>query len=236
MAEQIKERPILMSQPMVLAILAGQKTQTRRIAPIDGMEITSHANGMTTWIVNFSKPVKGSLGTYSGTRCTVSDAQKIIASQYCAYGSVGMRLWVREAWRAECTYDDVAPRDMAWDEVQIRYEADGAWNDHDAMTASPGRYRHGMHMPRWASRILLEITDVRIQRLHEISESDCWAEGIEFIDGMFDVEIYEMAKRIGVTFEDAKPTFACLWESINGAGSWDANPFVWAISFKRVKP
>lgn len=89
---------------------------------------------------------------------------------------------------------------------------------------------------RWASRLTLEITEVRVERLNDISESDCWSEGIEEIDGMFrNAEIIDMANRIGCCIDDAKPTYACLWESINGPGSWTANPFVWVVSFRRLE-
>jgi hypothetical protein len=92
-------------------------------------------------------------------------------------------------------------------------------------------------MPRWASRILLEIVSVRVERLQDISEKDCWAEGIEAVDGLLDdMKIYEAARRMNRPFEDAAPTYAALWESINGTGSWDANPWVWVVEFRRVTP
>lgn len=232
----MRERPILFSGPMVRAILAGTKTQTRRVSLIDDFETNSHADGMTTWRVNFSKAVKGVLGSYSGTHCSEAEAQRIIASQFCPYGSVGERLWVRETHA-------IVPRTAyrCSDGVQQVLRPD---DDHDAAIFREGwersaggiRWRPSIHMPRWASRIRLEITDVRVQRLQEISEDDCAAEGVLEIDGQLPNEaIYEMARRQRTTFEDLRPSFGALWESINGAGCWDANPWVWAISFQRVE-
>lgn len=90
-------------------------------------------------------------------------------------------------------------------------------------------------MPRAASRINLEVTSVRVERLQDISESDCWAEGIEEVMHDFDdAAQIDMANRLGCRIEDAKPLYALLWEQINGKGSWDANPWVWVLDFKHV--
>lgn len=100
-----------------------------------------------------------------------------------------------------------------------------------------GREPAPFNMPRWASRILLEIVSVRVERLQDISEDDCWAEGIDAVDGALDdMAILDLAKRMNRSCHDAAPTYAALWESINGAGSWDANPWVWVVEFKRVTP
>ncbi len=90
-------------------------------------------------------------------------------------------------------------------------------------------------MPRWASRITLEITGVRVERLQDISEADCWAEGVEQVMHDFTKESQiDMAYRLGLCIDDAKPLYAQLWESINGPGSWEANPWVWVVEFKGV--
>jgi hypothetical protein len=141
----------------------------------------------------------------------------------CPYGQPGDRLWVRE------THSFVPDSDEPAGCSQVLYAASG-----DGPYA---KWRPSIHMPRWASRILLEITGVRVERLQDISEDDCWAEGIDACDGLLDdMAIYEMARRMNRQFEEAAPTYAALWESINGAGSWGANPWVWVIEFKRVAP
>ena len=99
------------------------------------------------------------------------------------------------------------------------------------------RWTPSIHMPRAASRIDLQVTDVRVERLQDISEADCWAEGIEQVMDSFDNDAhFAMANRLGVSVEDAKPLFALLWESINGPGSWDANPWLWVVTFRRIQP
>lgn len=91
-----------------------------------------------------------------------------------------------------------------------------------------------IHMPRWASRITLEVTGVRVERLHAITEDDAKAEGVEAVDGMYDAaDLCRAAKRAGRSAEDARGWFAWLWSEINGAESWDANPFVWVVEFRR---
>jgi len=136
----------------------------------------------------------------------------------CPFGEVGDRIWVRE------TFGDCG--------VRLVYRAD---ND-DGAKCKVERWTPSIHMPRWASRILLEITNVRVERLNSISEEDCWAEGIEAVDGLFEnTEIIDMARKIGCCVEDSKPMFALLWQSIYGADSWQANPWVWVIEFKRIE-
>ena len=91
-------------------------------------------------------------------------------------------------------------------------------------------------MPRLASRITLKVTAVRVERLNDITEADCWAEGVLEIDGQFsNHEIVDMAARLHLSIEDARVQYALLWESIYGAGSWDKNPWVWVIEFKRME-
>lgn len=231
----MRERPILFSGAMVRAILAGTKTQTRRVSLIDDFETTSHPDGITTWRVNFSKAVKGVLGSYSGTHCTDAEAQRIIASQFCPYGSVGDRLWVRETHA-------IVPRTAyrCSDGVQQTLRPD---DEHDAAIYREGwerstggiRWRPSIHMPRWASRILLEITDVRVERLKELTAVDADAEGVR--REVTDLGRLYFGPDAGANdwTRDPCEAFSELWESINGAGSWDANPWIWAISFRRIE-
>jgi hypothetical protein len=140
----------------------------------------------------------------------------------CPYGKPGDRLWVREAWRALSKYDDWAP-------VRIPSDADIQCVADYPILPWDSRLRSSLHMPRWASRITLEITDVRVQRLQDITEEDAIAEGAPRC--VMDDE--------GKFYESTKGTHRCgfagLWAHINGADSWEANPFVWVLSFQRIE-
>jgi hypothetical protein len=213
----MKERPILFSGAMVRALLASSKTQTRRAVRLP------HANPLGQW-----EPTTfgGADGGRTATGETIPEQGGIWHTRTgdslaCPYGQPGDRLWVREAWART----RVAQAMAEW----IVYR------EGDNRTDYGGPWKPSIHMPRAASRILLEIVSVRVERLQDISESDCWAEGTEVVDGSVDdLAIIDLAKRMGRSFEDAAPTYAALWESINGAGSWDANPWVWVVEFKRV--
>lgn len=185
----MKERPILFSAPMVRALLAGTKTQTRRAF-----------NDKANW--NFIEG-QGDMST-------------------CPYGQPGDRLWVREnGWQRPFR----SARDMregadTWPPYEYDAEPVCCWEDGELKRLGWKR-RPSIHMPRWASRILLEVTAARVERLQEISESDAMAEGV----GALPIETRHATP---------KADFQFLWESINGACSWDANPFVWVVEFKRV--
>lgn len=226
----MKERPILFSAPMVRAVDAGRKTQTRRIASIADLSIKPHSDDMVTWSVSFTKPIKGVLGSYSGGKFSEAQAQRIIASQFCPYGSVGDRLWVREAWRASSAHDDLPPRDIPSGD-RVEYLADG-------VGYLTGRYRHARFMPRWASRIMLEITDVRVQRLQDIAEADAIAEGCKVCSksGTHAGYVFEGTKydRAELCHSHATTAFEIFWGEFIDAASWEANSWVWAISFKRI--
>ncbi|WP_084977333.1 hypothetical protein [Plesiomonas shigelloides] len=203
-----KEKPILFNDDMVRAILSGEKTQSRRMV----------AGVMNDNGIQLKKRTK----TKSGITTHVLDAPK---HGLCPYGNVGDRLWVREAFQCGlCTKTSFAyrathkPEDLE----------DGWWE--------PIKWKPSIHMPRLASRITLKVTAVRVERLNDITEADCWAEGILEIDGQFsNQEIVDMAARLHLSIEDARVQYALLWESIYGAGSWGKNPWVWVIEFKRME-
>lgn len=206
----MKDRPILFSAPMVRAILEGRKTQTRRVVkPVgndEGFVIIDYGNG--GW------PYRSDDG--DSTTHTVKRGGKLYHDETphaCPYGQPGDRLWVREAWATHACFDNIPPRDLTT--RSIHYQADGK--------VETGKYRQAFHMPRWASRILLEVTGVRVERLQDISEADALAEGVTVTPCH-----PRHADRMG------RNTYRDLWESINGPGSWDANPWVWVIEFKRV--
>lgn len=209
----MKTRPILFSAPMVQALLAGTKTQTRRIIKpepyIDGMG-------------NFCA------GGWSYGQEIIGNAPKtaFFAEKKCPYGKLGSLLWVREAWQVWKDFDHLAPRDIP-PGADVRYGADGEEWRWDS------KRRPSMFIPRWASRLTLEIFDVRAQRLQDISEADADAEGVEQLDGIIDeMQLCVLAKKMDIPPTESRAWFAWLWESINGPGSWDANPWIWCVSFR----
>lgn len=213
------ERPIPFSGPMVRAILDGRKTQTRRVlkpqpdslARVDHIE---HVVGTRSFDMHTG-------ARFANGRFQGSERMQMVATPY----ALGDRLWVREAWRSVIGYNDRAPRDIP-EGTPVRFEAD------DEMSSGWiwGRYRPGMFMPRWASRLTLEVTEVRIQRLQDISGEDAIAEGVLSKGAMF---TWPNA-HINSAPATARTAFSMLWCGINGAGSWDENPWVAVYTFKRV--
>jgi hypothetical protein len=198
------ERAMLFNAPMVRALLNGSKTQTRRVAIK-----TSQPDSVFISDYDASEFKIEIENTYSGTRTWTQ----------CPYGVPGDRLWVRETFHR--IHDD-ATREF----VRYGYRADRDWDD---AVWSPS-----IHMPRAASRILLEIVSVRVERLQDISEADAISEGIEPVHGAW--RDYQNKSSINhhPAWSTAIGSYRSLWESINGAGSWDLNPLVWVIEFKRV--
>jgi len=203
---QAKERPILFSAPMVRAILEGRKTVTRRA-------------------VKIQPRTKGDIGSYGQGQPFIRHPDPTKRNPECPYGRPGDRLWVREAWAADAQVDSIAPRDLSQGEP-IMYPADGCVRQTGCAMVSQGRGRPSIHMPRWASRILLEITAVRVERLQDISEDQAEAEGMNFLRHIPDADETITAAQL----------FECLWSSINGDESWTGNPWVWVVEFKRVTP
>lgn len=146
----------------------------------------------------------------------------------CPYGMPGHRLWVRESWRAGALNDPDAPRNLHESTTPIHYNADGSTH------YGFGKARRSIKMPRWASRITLEVTGVRVERLNDISEADALAEGIQRYTGSLRWVRYLDAITGEACHNTAAEAFKALWIGINGQESWDANPWVWAIKFKRI--
>lgn len=140
----------------------------------------------------------------------------------CPKGLPGDRLYVRENYRFSSAHDSLKPSLVPFGDA-VEYFADTT-----AKHYLEGRLRPSIHMPRWASRITLEITGVRVERLNDISEEGAQAEGV---DGE-----KEAVERGATWFDKPRRAYRFLWESINGEGSWDLNPWVWVIEFKRVQP
>lgn len=190
---------------MVRALLAGTKTQTRRI--VKYAEDLVDADG---WPL-----------------CDLSECGAGEVRAACPYGLPGDRLWVREAFMHE-------PADYCWEasvSIPCRPAVTVYRADHDAGESRGAGWKPSIHMPRALSRITLEITGVRVERLHDISEKDARAEGSPCVDEVSGREVlFPDASKCG-TF---KLGYRCVWGQINGPGSWDANPWVWVVEFKRV--
>jgi hypothetical protein len=213
---------------MVRAILDGSKTQTRRVVKPWAVSDLTH------------KPVPADLEYLPDFTCYRST---------CPYGQPGDRLWVREAFRLVRTVPggadgDKIPPSMFLDSTR-KFEADGSTSLPDGWMRVFGKLRPGIHMPRAASRITLEITGVRVERLQDISEVDALTEGALSVrspewdmahwpDWRREFDVAISAGKKPPVGPSPRETFRRLWESINGPGSWDANPCVWVIGFKRV--
>lgn len=239
----MRERPIIFSAPMVRAILDGRKTVTRRVVkPQPSSEL----------LADFAeiRAMRGSNRT---------DAQMLSDCLSCPYGAPGDRLWLREAWQA-LDGNERARR------IMTEPHPSRGWIEYAATVPEgyepPPRWRPSIHMPRWASRITLEIESVRVERLQDISEADAEAEGCEanpypgpWWQGYRDVGNGRLIHQqsIGETPPDwmiepkrmhdhkhldmsAVDAYRALWFQINGLDSWRANPYVWVVTFRRIAP
>lgn len=228
------ERGMIFNGEMVRAILDGRKTQTRRI-----MKIQPEHSGLGLRRVIDSKNGSDD-GKYFWSSSDACGLKARSKSFTCPFGVVGDRIWVRETFQGPLVHEELFEEYRAYPEKfetpeYCEYAADGGvrpeYCDLD------DNLRHGwlpsIHMPRWASRILLEISDVRVERLNAISEEDARAEGI--IDGgclnCGEPEPCGCAN----PEPDATDAFAYLWQSIYGQENWNANPWVWVIEFKRIE-
>lgn len=230
----MKERPILMNGAMVRAVLDGSKTQTRRVMKPQP-EPTPHRPGDYQWPCNAFQ----SMVSVADTRALGAHG---MAGDACPHGGHGHHLWVRE------TFGYVSPDEpqRPLSECSIEYRADlpagstdrpGGWPASECVgdPARP-RWRPSIHMPRTASRILLEIVSVRVERLQDISDADIEAEGID-MDALAEAQDrYDTVAKDGNASGRAtlRTAWRELWESTGG--DWDANEWLWVIEFKRVTP
>lgn len=251
----MKERPILFSGPMVRALLDGTKTQTRRVCkPAQFYSLSA--------VVEVPDPAERGQ-VYNGSHFGDEDGEVQFA---CPYGGRGDRLWVRE------TFTEGWP--LRNDGIVDQFDEDGnqkpkgfyyratnpdlEWCDGGDDCSIPVPWRPSIHMPRTASRINLEVTGVRVERLQALSEADSIAEGITFTDygqrclhtgrGWTEVgncpappHTHQQLPGWGVEpagheqcMHSAQGAYSSLWEQINGPGSWAANPWVWVVEFKRL--
>jgi hypothetical protein len=220
----MKERPILFSGEMVRAILAGRKTQTRRVI-LPQLPLPAQS------------PFEGKDGAWRWTM--TGKVSNIHEERECPYGMPGDQLWVREMW---APHDDSTMQTRDLDEIYYRaddetkYETDMGW-------------KPSIHMPRWVSRITLAVTKVRVERVQGISEADCYAEGIQIpvekvcdkpkpflrISGEYPPSRY--LPENASTAQWLQAHYASLWDSINAARGfgWDQNPWVWVVEFKALE-
>lgn len=250
-----REHPLLMRGPLVVASLAGTKTQTRRLVAAANSTVDGYRTAASVWpYLHFDAgvgrdghirvPVEGEPpgGLHSGV-ATVRPRLR-----------PGDAIWIREAWQTGSALDDEAPSMLAaWARAggcepcgPLRYVADGTTRDEHLLDPGShygptwGRRRPGIHMPRWACRLVLEITAVRAQKVQDISDEDARAEGCTGHDPEPVAEggtVYAWPGRSSAPCPRAH--FAVLWDSINGqrpGASWAANPWVWAITYRRVEP
>ena len=235
----MKEHPILFSPPMVNAILEGRKTQTRRVVK-DIEPDTKWRIGQMGEIV-CKHPNRGKFGVFIHIDDDTFPQCDLIP---CPFGKPSDRLWVRETWADVNTPDGPAicyradGNYMHWRDFSKTFGPDYGIGPSMDYTAYPGdycmwwedllngapdhRWRPSIFMPRWASRITLEITGIRVERLQDITEDDALAEGVNGDEGPYDQQTPKMC-------------FESLWDSINGKRfPWSSNPFVWVVEFKMV--
>lgn len=207
---------------MVRAILEGRKTMTRRIV----------------------KPQPDPLGLHNHDRAPMSLQDELTGWRGCAdntgesrewkpYGQPGDRLWVRETWAHFMLW---VPGPNGYGKVC--YKADGDLRAASGPYDEPDRWRPSIHMPSWASRITLEVVNVRVERLWDITDEDALAEGVESWEerGIDDAQDYYRNYLTGGHLYSPKISFDTLWSKINGHESYNANPWVWVVEFRRLTP
>lgn len=240
----VKERPILFKGDMVRAIMEGGKTQTRRV-----VKPQPEDNGTGRWSYIVSSTDKASEDCFefsiqdpSGNKHTNRGRERATFSKRSPFGQPGDHLWVREAWAHDApTLEDCRRRHEDISGGLLGYgpyyladvKADGF--DNDGTWRGDLTWRPSIHMPRWASRILLEVVSVRVERLQEITAEGITSEGVKTLgEEMWGRRWFVGAP--GKAFTDAQAAFRNTWDSLAAPGfNWADNPWVWAVEFKRVE-
>jgi len=188
--------PIIFGAESVKATLSGKKTVTRRVVkPVPRVDEKGRV-----WLYRSQNGHEGMAGNTPGR------VPQSVAHEFCRYGSPGEYLWVKEAWRTHIDLDHLKPSDLPQD-TRIIYEADDS-----PSFRSDGRYRNPLHMPRWASRLLLKLDDVWVERLHDMSQETLVAEGVG-------------------------GDFVNHWNRLNAKRGfpWKSNPWVWCLKFRLLE-
>ncbi|MDX7989188.1 hypothetical protein FE392_18045 [Xenorhabdus sp. 12] len=225
----MKERPIIFNGDMVRAILSGRKTQTRR--PIPDWQLPKHYpdnEHSNKWMAIAQRHPRYGFAVFGETEELC--AKELEEAISCPCGNKLEHLWVRETFQfGLCTKSTLAYRATHKSE-----DLEDGWRE-------PVKWRPSIHMPRWASRITLEITNVRVERLKDISEQDAISEGMQFTDygkNHFNQQrngwSWQETTHHDECLSTARFAFGNLWESNYGEYSWDANPWVWVIDFRRI--
>ncbi|EOW9496645.1 hypothetical protein ACOCGS_001128 [Vibrio cholerae] len=221
----MKVVPMIFNTDMVKALMAGDKVVTRRPVKID------YERGMNGPVVR-------------GRNGEVSVLSFAPIAGLCPFGNFGDLIYVRETFTPDPDVDhdswndhELSYAEWVGCEMSSKFLPDALKvNEHCLYKADckiDMKWTPSIHMPRWASRLTLKVTDVRIERVQDITEDECWKEGVEHIDGQFDIhQLSEIAKTFDGTFEDAKASFACLWDSIYQ--NWNQNPYVLVIEFEVI--
>lgn len=206
---------------MVRAILEGRKTVTRRPVKVQPRS-------------------KGDIGSYGLGQPFIRHPDPTKRNPECPFGRPGDRLWVRETWY--CDHFEVQkgpylkPDDLDLAEArecgELVYAADGL----TPYEADQPVWKPSIHMPRWASRILLEITNVRVEQLQDISEEQAIAEGVRLYTDHAELGDWYHVEGIETYSASPRKSFELLWQQINGVDAWYKNPWVWVVEFKVVEP
>ncbi|EPS3437452.1 hypothetical protein ACVD54_004360 [Enterobacter mori] len=223
----MKERGMIFNGEMVRAILDGRKTQTRRIMkvqPSDGFHPTHNGYDLDLIAHWYTPGVVDKNGYLQPAKKDVFGVADENEGYTCPFGAVGDRIWVRETWaEAGASAPDLKLYRANYPEhVPTHYE--------NVPPADEIRWTPSIHMPRWASRLTLEITGVRVERLNSISQEDAQAEGMELTGWRPTYSDPDSGGEVWTPYDN----FAQLWESIYGEESWKASPWVWVIEFKVV--
>ncbi|MBJ9364197.1 hypothetical protein I5499_15185 [Citrobacter freundii] len=236
----MKERGMIFNAEMVRAILDGRKTQTRRIMkvqPSDGFHPTHNGYDLDLNAHWYTPGVVDKNGYLQPAKKDVFGVADENEGYTCPFGAVGDRIWVRETYQGPL-FDYEHMESYLEDSSKFEkpefcvYRADGnpAPEFYDADDNLHCGWRPSIHMPRWASRLTLEITGVRVERLNSISQEDAQAEGMELTGWRPTYSDPDSGGEVWTPYDN----FAQLWESIYGEESWKANPWVWVIEFKVV--
>ncbi|MCB6776376.1 MULTISPECIES: hypothetical protein [Citrobacter] len=216
------ERPMIFNGEMVRAILDGRKTQTRRV--MKTQPEPSKTREGDYWFPSKKLECMVHVSDIVPCNSPIADCHLFFQEHCCPFGAAGDRIWVRETWAEACAG---APELQLY---RANYPTHVPSHYENVPPAEEIRWTPSIHMPRWASRILLEITDVRVERLNAISQANAIAEGAPPSHPSIDCVSQEYG------FPDfSRSWFGQTWQHIYGEGSWQANPWVWVIEFKRIE-